>query len=180
MVFCFFIFISVVGSCLTFLWHSCFVCLFSLDSLGTYLESNRFNVKHVGLFILRSYIVVVEIELPLELEWSRQPGMVTALLFGLQVALGKDHPLTFAIWALFRASWFRGSTLTLLGYLFPQPGWGGLRDQGDMATWNPGAYHLDSSRLRYLVPKVPNSLPESAVSSSWSIAVHMSLGWAGS
>lgn len=142
-------------------WHFCDIlvsCLLSLVSLGTYLKGNRFIVKHVGLFILRSYFIAVEIEWSEEapdLEWSRQPGTVNASLVGLLVALDKGWLLTCAVGALFWASWFRGSALALRGHPFPRPVCGGLsqRPRG-CGIWNPGACHLCSLRLRYLGPRI--------------------------
>lgn len=58
----FFFLITLVGVVLAFFWHSCFVCVFSPDSLGIYLKGNRFIAKYVGLFILRPHFLSVEIE----------------------------------------------------------------------------------------------------------------------
>lgn len=113
------------------------------------------------------------------MEWSRQSGMGDALLVGLPVALGKGHPLTCALGALFWASWFRGSAPALLGQPSSRTGCGGLSErQGDMATWNPEACHLCCPRLRCLGPRIFHTKGPQMSSGAWFVAAHKALGWA--
>lgn len=145
----FFILIALWGVVLAFLSHSCFVCLFSLDSLRTYLKGNRFILRDVGWFVLRRYFVVVETELSVEepeVEWSRQLGTVDVLLVRTSYCPGQGPP--------FDLDNRRGSAVVLLCHPFPR--WSGVgcpRGQGDIATWSPGPCHLCSPRLRCLGPR---------------------------